>query len=327
MKPSVLVIADFPNWAYYEIQQFIKNNLSNEFDIYCDYLIFNSIKKTRHPLKRIKLNIDKFKYQQTKKDGSYDIVLYLGFYFDKLMNVNWTTKKVIKGIYTENFPPKNATNIYSFKDFSNKYLVKTDAIVCGSYQIKEKYSSINITSKVANMVLDKELFKRKTPKQKNLSENFIIGWTGNPNRVFKGFYTHIVPAVEKAKRIYPKIKLKTRFSGPMETLPYFYNDIDIIIIASDADAGPSLFGEASLMEVPAISTDIGWPHEVIKNNINGFIVNKEINAITSKILELYENRELLFNFSKRIREDYLKFYDKEKMVNDWKKLFYEVLKS
>ena len=34
MKPSVLIIADFPNWAYYEIQQFIKNNLSDEFDVY-----------------------------------------------------------------------------------------------------------------------------------------------------------------------------------------------------------------------------------------------------------------------------------------------------
>ena len=32
-KPQILIIADFPNWAYYFIQQFIVKNLFEEIDI------------------------------------------------------------------------------------------------------------------------------------------------------------------------------------------------------------------------------------------------------------------------------------------------------
>ena len=152
-----------------------------------------------------------------------------------------------------------------------------------------------------------------------------VGWTGNPNREFKGLYSHIIPAIELAQKTHPQIQFKTRFSGPMETLPYFYEDIDVIVIASDADAGPSLFGDASLMDVPSISTDIGWPHEVIKSGENGFIVEKDVEEISKTIIELYEDRELLFKMSKRIRGDYLAVFNTQIMVKRWKTMFQELL--
>jgi hypothetical protein len=182
MKPSILIIADFPNWAYHEIQQFVKNNVSDEFDIYCDYLVFNSLKKSKHPFKRFKLFRDKLKYQQIKKDGSYDIVVYLGFYFDKIMKIKWTAKKIIKGIYTENFPPKNAKNTTSKVDFYNYYLKNTDALVCGTDKAKNTYKDLNIRSFQASAIKSKHFFKRSIDKKINNSNNFIIGWTGNPNR-------------------------------------------------------------------------------------------------------------------------------------------------
>jgi len=325
MKPSVLIIADFPNWAYYEIQQFIKNSLSDKFDVYCDFIIYNSLKKSRNPIKRIKSLLDKAKYQNIKKDQSYDIVLYLAFYFPQSMNVKWKAKKIIKGIYTAGFPPKNSGFEGSLEDFTARFLKDANAVVCGSEMIRDMYKTVHEKVYYANGIIDPDLFKRASEKQVNNSESFVVGWTGNPNREFKGYYSHVIPAVELAQKKYPSIQLKSRFFGPIETLPMFYDNVDVAVIASDADAGPAMFGEAALMEIPSISTAIGWPHEVIKDNKNGFIINKEITEIAERLILLYEDRQLLFAMSKQIRVDYLDVFNKTQMADKWKRMFDDIL--
>lgn len=323
MKPTILIFADFPNWAYYEIMEFVKTNLSVDFDFYYDFLIYNTNKKSKHPIKRLKGYLDEMKYSKTRKDNSYDIVLYLAFYFDEQMKIKWKAKKTIKGIYTDGFPPSNANYDGNVNGFIEKYFKDTDAVVCGSKKIMEFYSPYFPKTYYANMILDENLYTRKTPE--NNKESFIIGWTGNPKRDFKGYYSHIIPALKKLKVKYPNIELKSRFSGPIATLPMFYEDVDLVVIASDADAGPSLFAEASLMDVPCVSTNIGWPSEVIRDGINGYIVNKDVNEIAGKIESLYLDSKLLKKMSNRIREDFKTVFNKQDMTNRWKTMFNEVL--
>jgi glycosyltransferase involved in cell wall biosynthesis len=325
MKPSVLIFADFPNWAYYEIQQFIKQQLSNEFDIYCDFLVFNTIKKSKNPIKRIKLFTQKYKYQHTREDNTYDIVVYLGFYFTEHMIIKWNSKKVVKGIYTDEFPPKNSNFSGGIVDFKNQFLDDADAVVFGAKMIMNRYEGFVDNLYYGSSVKDSSLFKRRKVKKINQTKSFVVGWTGNPSREFKGFYSHIVPAVELAQKKHPQIQLKTRFSGPLDSLPLFYEDVDVVLIASDADAGPSLFSEACSMEVPSISTDIGKPHEIIVDNVNGLIVEKDINEMSKKIIQLYEDRQLLIAMSSRIRNDFYDVYNVKDMANNWKEMFNELL--
>jgi glycosyltransferase involved in cell wall biosynthesis len=320
-KKSILVIADFPNWAYYEIQQFIRKNLSDDFDIYCDFLIFNSIKKSKNPIKRIKLLVDGIKYRHIKKDNTYDIVVYLAFYFPNYMKINWKSKKIIKGIYTDGFPPSNSEFKGGMTEFVNMFLNDADAIVCGSEQIKNRYKKLVNNVFCANANNNKLLFTRKSRKKINNSDIFLVGWTGNPNREFKGFYSHIIPAVKLAQKKYPNIQLATRFSGPMKTLPGFYENIDVVLIASTADAGPSLFMDACIMGIPAISTNIGKPHELIIDGVNGYIVGRDINKMSERIIELYEDRQLLFDMSKRIKNDYDEMFNDDEVTKEWRDMF------
>ena len=323
MKPSILIIADFPNWAYHTIQQFVASQLAQEFDIYSDFLIYNSKRKSKNPVKRIKMFFDKKKYQTLKKDASYDVVVYLGFYFPELMNIKWAAKKTIRGVYTDSFPPQNLNFTGSVDEFKKQYLKTTDALVCGSKKIKNDYIKLLKSTYFGSADIGEKIF---VPSCKEKDETkFTVGWTGNPRRKFKGYYTHILPAVELAKKAYPDIEFKSRFSGAIETLPLFYEDVDVCVIASDADAGPGLFSEASLMGVPCISTAIGIPNDVIKNRVNGFIIEKDINQIAEHIIKLYEDRALLKNMSLRIRKDYLAKYKSEILTNDWRNMFNEVL--
>lgn len=326
MKPTILVFADRPNWAYHEILKFILNNCSDEFDIFADFLSFNLNIKSKNPIHHLRRISDKFKYRKLKKDKNYDIVLYLGFYFTDEIEVTWNAKKIIKGIYTDGFPPQGALNCSSIKDFKKNYLNDVDAVVCGSQLITDYYSKHLDNVFYANMSSDLNLWKKKIFK-KNITNKFIVGWTGNPNREFKGYYSHVIPAINLAKKKYSNIELKSRFSGPLESLPDFYNDVDVSLIASNADAGPASFAEASLTNTPSISTNIGLPAEVIQDGVNGFLVVRDIQEMANRIIELYENRNLLDKMSQRTRNDYLKKLGKEYRIKQWINMFSRVLEK
>jgi hypothetical protein len=84
--------------------------------------------------------------------------------------------------------------------------------------------------------IDTKMFQPCSGRQSD-KDSFVVGWTGNPDRSFKGFYDFVVPAVEKAASLRKGVTLKARFKGPYGTLPRFYSDVDVLLIASSADAG------------------------------------------------------------------------------------------
>ena len=266
-KPSILVVIDKPNWAYHRIGRFLIEELSEEYNFDLDFVKFYSKKKFKNPINNIKSSLELFKNRTAKNHKVYDIALYLGFYysdyFDSHPNFNkpkWKYNKLIRGVYTDQFPPQSTIyKLKNKKDFANYYLKDCDALVCGSELIKSIYSDFFKETYYAGVTKNMKLWKEKEVL-KNNSKKLIVGWTGDPSREFKGYYTHVVKAVELARQKHLDIELKHRFSGPLKTLPSFYNDVDVVLIASDADAGPSLFAEACLSNVPCISSRIGFPN-------------------------------------------------------------------
>ena len=70
-----------------------------------------------------------------------------------------------------------------------------------------------------------------------------------------------------------------------------------------------MYAEASLSGVPCISTKVGLPLMGIKNNENGFLINRDVEELENQIINLYDNRELLKAMSHRVKSDYLKWMD------------------
>ena len=330
-KSNILIVADQSLWAYHEIQKFIKRHLSDQFNIFTDFSIFyksNPTESLRYTLGRWRLGLIAWPFRKTAPISvKYDIIVVLGFYFPYPQKLTQNTRFLIKGIYTDGFPPKGVApsdrNI-SIEHFCDKYLEGAHALVCGSHQIVERYQNCFPVVRFANAI-DESLFRRVSPKLLSRDDRFVVGWTGNPNREFKGYYDYIIPAVKKAAESRPGIVLKSKFKGSLKTLPRFFDDVDVVLIASVGDAGPSLFQEASLCDVPTVSNRSGWPGEVIDDGINGLLVDREISAMSEALVKLYDDRDLLFSFSNRVREDFLKHLGTEQLVKDWRDLFMYVL--
>ena len=207
-NPKILLVADKANWAYHEIQKYVSSNLLNQYDFYTEFAIFYKPKHKITIKHKMWLWLERIKampYRRITKDVcGYDIVVLLGFYFDVDYDISVNGRFLIKGIYTDGFPPAGvdeSDNNISIQRFVNKYLCNIDYLICGSSQIKNRYIKYFPALDYVNGNMSAAHFSRISPKLKNISKQFIVGWTGNPSREFKGFYDYVVPAIDEAKKI------------------------------------------------------------------------------------------------------------------------------
>lgn len=351
-KKSILFIADLHNWAYHHLVKTWSNYLT-DYDCYIafskDYeLSFSEFSawetfysNTLHkfipkPFYKKIHSSRSFSYPVHKKnlvyhvDGmvlidknEFDIQIDLAYYFQYVSKFPFNSKFKLVGIFTDSFPHEGPsfdgykqqdTHDLDRKAFYENYLAHYDGILVGNENLYQDYQLFTNSLIYSTGIYLQEEFKGNLNVGK--SEGLIIGWTGNPKRAMKGFYEVILPAIEELQEKGLNIKLKTKFSGPYEELLDFYTDVDLIVIASEADTGPSLFAEASLSNVPSISTKIGFPQAVIQDEINGRFCLRDKTQIKNIIEELYYDRSKLIQYSKRIKKDYLMKYDNKLMAQN-----------
>ncbi len=328
IKSKILLVADSPNWAYHDISNFIINNLSSSFDFYLDFTCFYSTPKLpffKALRRKYSHAIARHRYQRIRADRTYDLVFFSGFYMRKLYP-EIKARKVLPGIYTASFPPngiESGDEGISQQEFARKYLAGCHAVVAGNSDIPSLYAELPIPFFWANG--NCAGFENPVAKKFHQGQDFVVGWSGNATRPIKGFYDYVVPAVTAAAKQRPGIRLKVREFGPRETLPRFYDDLDVVLIASESEAGPALFSEAALSNVPAISTAIGFPAMIIKDGVNGFLVERKVSDMVDRLIRLYDDRELLWAMSQRIRKDYEEILGDEVQVRRWKNIFDTVL--
>ncbi len=345
-KKSILFIADKPEWAYHNIIKTWSLFLGNEYDCYIafanDYLIrqkkfsfaekliINNINALRNKNKSYKIDSSRnfsypvyknpkvfdIKNQTFKPKKEFDIIIEMAYYFQYVSEFPFQAKHRLVGLYTDSYPhegptfdAKTGTELKNLerKTFFEKYLKKYSGILVGNTNLYDDYKVFTDKLIFANGIYRQNDFKENLNVGE--SETLTIGWTGNPTRSMKGFHEVIEPAVENVKKTGRKIILKTQFTGSYDSILQFYSDVDIVAIASEADTGPSLFAEAALCNVPAISTEIGFPKMVIENEKNGIFVHRDIQEMENAIISMYDNREKLKSFSKRIKQNYLSKLD------------------
>lgn len=268
------------------------------------------------------------KFRRIRKDNTYDLVLFLDYYMDKDADFSHIKAKArVKGIFTAQFPPKGIRidPTMSLEEFCKTFLTDIDGLLVGAPCIAQTYNGV-FTKPIffANMAYDEQVFSPKL-NALNINEHFIVGWTGNPDRDFKGFYSHVIPAVEHLKSMGYSIELKTQFEGALNSLADFWNKVDVALIASEADAGPSMFMEASLCGVPSISTRIGLPNDVIVDKVNGLFCERNVADIVDKLKFMIDNKKLHQAMKDNIRATYINKLGVEVQTAQWKALFNAVL--
>ncbi|WP_025209244.1 N,N'-diacetylbacillosaminyl-diphospho-undecaprenol alpha-1,3-N-acetylgalactosaminyltransferase [Hippea sp. KM1] len=101
---------------------------------------------------------------------------------------------------------------------------------------------------------------------------------------------------------------------------------DIFVLPSYREGIPRTLLEAASMEKPIVTTDTVGCKEVVDNGVNGFLVPvKDSKALAEKIEFLIDNPEIRKEFGKRGREKVLKEFDVKIVVEQYLRLYNEIL--
>lgn len=257
----------------------------------------------------------------------FDTIVEMAFYFQYTAQFPFTASRNIVGIFTDKFPhdgsgwdikDKTDRNLLSREDFYEKYLKLYDHIIIGGGNLLKDYRKLTHKVDFVYGIFGQENFVEN--KAVGSKPYLTIGWTGTPDRPMKGFRTIIEPAIENVRKTGRDVRLKTKFSGPYEELYKFYADVDCVVIASDADSGPSMYAEACLSAVPVISTRVGLPLSFLIEGRNGVFIERSIDNLEKAIIDWYDHREKLQAFSLSCKQDYLEVMDNKKTVEYIKKI-------
>lgn len=250
---------------------------------------------------------------------NFDYLISMAYFFQYVAEIPFKGRKNLIGIFNDSFPhlgpendlkTKTYVNSLSREQFFDQYLKSYDFLLLANDNLIRAYSNYTENLEFALGIYKEEFFGRTKIK----SEIFTLGWTGNPNRVVKGFFEVIQPAVQKVLATGRKVRLKTSFDASYEEMIEFYNDVDLAVIASSGDGAPTMFCEACLSDIPSVSTFIGLPSMVIQDGINGIFIERDINEMANAIIYLHDNRDILERLSKRIKNDYLNIMSNEKNI-------------
>lgn len=250
---------------------------------------------------------------------NFDYLVSMAYFFQYSSEIPFKGRKNLIGIFNDSFPhlgpeydikTKTNVNALSRPQFFHKYLKHYDFLLLANENLIKAYKPYTENLEFALGIYKESEFG----KIKIKSDIFTLGWTGNPHREVKGFFEVIKPAVKKVLETGRKIRLKTSFTASYEKMIEFYYDVDLAVIASSGDGAPTMFCEASLCDIPSISTFIGLPSMVIQDKINGIFINRDIDEMANAIIYLYDNQDVINSFSKRIKEDYLNIMSNEQNI-------------
>ena len=245
--PRVLIIVDVPGWAWDIKTKCIKHWLKDEYEIV-------------------------IKYQNEIPDFiEEDYDLYFAYdcpYVRRFKKKD--PRRIIGGV--------TAHTYINFPDYK-ELLESCGSVHANSMLLFDEVKDINQNAFYVPNGVDIDRFKF-VPR---IGPNFRVGYVGKPHGR-KGYKNFIVPACDKAK-----VKLKAQTAkyndqGKIDPydMPKFYHDIDCIVIASDMDGTPNQLLEAAAIGRTFIGVRIGNVPEFY-NGKNGFIVERNVDAITEKI--------------------------------------------
>ncbi|VAX25474.1 hypothetical protein MNBD_IGNAVI01-456 [hydrothermal vent metagenome] len=302
MTSKILLIPDAPNWALHKnAKDLVKYNKSN---IELDIVFF-----------------DKFINEWEKYYNEYDLLfpMFKGLFFE-MLEKKIPHDKVITGIRSYYAWDKGITQPpgYNCKPSSKVIKKMRKALLVNTHCKKLWYIFSQYFPVIhTKYTCDLEIFYPDKNKQ---NKKLVIGWAGSltnhPGK--RGYHEFIKPITDEIPEV--ELKVQDGSANPItddNEMREFYNSLDLYIIASRSEGTPRPAIEAAACGVPVISTDVGIIPELIDNEVDGFIIDRTYDAIKNKLLWITNNREILPQMGKKIRQKMENEFNWETLIYQW----------
>lgn len=223
------------------------------------------------------------------------------------------------------------------------------------YSMKDKMLSMGIPEEkivVIPLGVDTNTFKfDKHSGIKDLPSNYVVigsfqkdgnGWgAGDSPKLIKGpdIFCDVVERLSEKYNLFvlltgpsrgyvknrlekSKIKFRHDLLENVNSLPIYYNAIDLYIVTSREEGGPKALLESLACGVPVVTTKVGMAPEIIDHNSNGYIVEQEdVEGLYKYACKILDNKETSDKFSINGLNT-IKKYDWKKISEKYKNFLY-----
>jgi len=263
-KAKIALVADVPNWAFFNIADQIRLHLTDnyEFSIYYSYEHYDN--RAEFVKKVFSINFDIVHFFD--RFFLNNLILSIASAPD-FVRENFIQARITCSVYDHLLI--GPADLQTYKNVFN-YIV--DGYTVSSEKLFNFYSELPeypAPDMVIEDSVDPNLFYHENlDRFADRVSPLVIGWAGNSKWMedldgvdHKGLHTIIKPALEELKR--EGINVIGRFAdsseqrNPLEEMVHYYNSIDIYVCASDIEGTPNPVLEAMACGIPVITTDVG----------------------------------------------------------------------
>jgi len=292
-KPSILFICDVIGWAWWIKAHYLKQYLSDEFDIDIISVIGEGSSRSIR--------------------NDYDIYFTFGFDFVDLIRWIPQGKKITCVTAHRNWE--------QFKVAEKSKFV--DAVVAVSNLLLEEIKEFHPNTYYLPNGVDETLFREIIPIPLE-RDNLYVGHVGKLFPV-KNQKSIIEPACKLAEVVYLPHYNNHKNAIPHSHMVNIYQNMDLFICASDEDGTPNGGLEAASCGRAIISNNIGNLPDLLSAGNCGIIVEKNIDAYVEALLYLKNNRNKLVEMGKNARKEIETNWTWKIQAENYRKMFREVL--
>lgn len=259
-------------------------------------------------------------YRLDFKDNFYKKILYTALNsfalnrFDYYIAISDFLKKML---VERGYKKDRVFVAYNGIDIDKKYQYDRQEFF-RKHNIEDRYSSIVGIVARLDKVKNHETFIIAADKVINKREDilFLIAGIGNREK-------HLKELVENLG-----LKENVKFLGHLKDTYSFYNIIDINTLTSLSESFPYVILEGAIMKTPIISTDVGGINKLVKNGHNGYLFDaKDIKFLSSKILELADDKDKLLTLGQNLYDDVVRNYSYDSMAARHLDIYNEIIKG
>lgn len=279
-KPSVLIVSDFPGWAYDNVSNAIMRVLGDDYK-------FSKVYAVDLPL------VD---------HSDFDLVYCMWWKTDFLERNVIPREKLI--IQVASFWSWQHTYHIPLERLVADYLDRACAVSVNCPGLFELIDPRHLQVFLNPSGVDLDLFTAQPSRSVDPERDLVVGWTGSTaaHGDNKGLLDLIIPVCESLKGVVLKIVTKEKDWLPHKRMPDFYREIDLYLCASQSEGTPNPVLEAAASARVVFSTPVGIVPMLIKGGENGMIVNRDRDTIRTAVQKLRDDRGLCVRMGKNNRQ-------------------------
>lgn len=306
MGQQILFIVDRPNWAHDFKSRNLMRQLSSEYDC-------------------------RLRYQSDVTEEDLDqatlIVLYYWFQFKALQALTHVLRrnrhKLLVGISSsfELDDERREPGLAVIRDFASGVFIH-NLLLYRQFQPLLQLPTFYTPNGV-----DTTFYCPAT--NPTTSPVLRIGWAGSLTNMgpgYRGYHEFIAPAAAAVERVELLTAAREdKWRGPEEMLA-FYRSLDVYVCASRNEGTPNPCLEAAACGVPLLTTRVGNMPELVRDGVNGFFVERDVDDIAGKLRTLRDDSDLRRAMSKQMQQD-IQAWDWSLRSQAYRRMFEEMLKG